>query len=78
MTPLIELELMRSAVNGKLGLWQTLESLAPDLGLPRAMFADLVELARSQSTRLESLHEIARQSSFRRADQVEGPHHRQP
>lgn len=56
MTPLLEVEIMRSAVVGKLGGWQTLGELAPDLGLPAALFASLAEKSRAQIDMLGQLH----------------------
>ena len=41
MTMVLEAELMRAAILGKLGGWQTLEELAPELGLDPATFAAL-------------------------------------
>lgn len=65
MTPLLEIELMRSAVIGKLGLWQALTELAPDLGLPAELFTALSEQAREQVATLERLHQVAIPRAFR-------------
>jgi len=65
MTPVLELEVMRSAVMGKLGAWQTLTDLAPDLGLPRQVFVDLAERTREQATILERLHAHVAPEAFR-------------
>ncbi|GAA1625357.1 NAD-dependent epimerase/dehydratase family protein [Georgenia ruanii] len=65
LTPLLELELMRGAVNGQAGLWETLAELAPDLGLPPERFEELVERSKGFSPRLERLHELARGEAFR-------------
>ncbi|MEE6282209.1 NAD-dependent epimerase/dehydratase family protein [Georgenia sp. MJ170] len=65
MTPLLEIELMRSAVNGKAGLWETLVELAPDLGLPRELFVALAEQARDQNATLEQLHSLVAPTAFR-------------
>src|SRR5690606_2402976 len=46
MTPLLESELMRSAVMGKLGLWQGLAERSDDLGLPTPPFEALAQQAR--------------------------------
>ncbi|HLS73688.1 MAG TPA: NAD-dependent epimerase/dehydratase family protein [Actinomycetaceae bacterium] len=56
MTPVLELELMRSAVMGKLGVWQTLAALAPDLGLPPALFEGLADQARRHAETFDRLH----------------------
>lgn len=57
MTPLLESELMRSAVMGKLGLWQTLVELSPDLGLPAPLFEALAQQARDQAETYERVHQ---------------------
>lgn len=55
MAPLLEVELLRSAVTGKLGIWQTLHDLAEPLGLDRVHLGELVEQSRRQ---VETLHEV--------------------
>lgn len=65
MTPVLELELMRGAVNGKQGLWETLAELAPDLGMPPEIFLGLADQARDQRSRLEHLHHQLAGSAFR-------------
>lgn len=64
-TPLLELELMRSAVNGKQGLWQTLGQYADDLGLPRDEMEERTRTAGEQSAMLEELHALVRPDAFR-------------
>ncbi|CAM3796447.1 NAD-dependent epimerase/dehydratase family protein [Occultella aeris] len=64
MTPLLEVELMRSAVIGKEGVWQTLESLALDLKMRPSVFADLAADARKQQTVLSNLHAHLRPDTF--------------
>ncbi|MFV2145448.1 hypothetical protein [Isoptericola sp. G70] len=66
LTVMLEIELMRSAVTGKLGGWQTLEEYADDLGLEPERFARLAAVARRQLALLERLHEHAREQAFRR------------
>jgi hypothetical protein len=66
MTMVLEAELMRAAVLGKLGGWQTLAELAPDLGLDPATFTALGEDARSQIEALSRVHEHARRNAFRK------------
>ncbi|WP_261163885.1 NAD-dependent epimerase/dehydratase family protein [Microbacterium sp. Marseille-Q6965] len=66
MTPVLELELMRSAVVGKLGGWETLAELAPDLGLPADSFRALADRARAQAATLEQLHARVVPGAFRR------------
>lgn len=70
MTPLLELELMRSAVIGKRSVWQVLATYAEDLGLPEELFTDLAELAARQADDLERLHEQVRTQAFT----IEGQH----
>ena len=65
MTPVLELELMRSAVVGKLGVWQTLTALAPDLGLPPSLFEVLADQARRQAETFDRLHGEVVPQAFR-------------
>lgn len=65
MTPLLEVELMRSAVIGKLGLWQTLAHLAPELALDPEEFDRLAAQARRQIESLDGVHEQVRQVGLR-------------
>lgn len=67
MTPVLELELMRGAVVGKAGAWETLEDLAPQLGLPAETFRDLADRARAQEDTLQRLHAHVRADAFRHA-----------
>ena len=62
---LLELELLRSAVIGKLGLWQVLGEHAADLGLDRAAFDALGERALAQAEVLGNAHAFARSRAFR-------------
>ena len=64
MTLVLESELMRSAVMGKLGLWQTLQDLAGDVGLDKSKFEGLATKAREQLATLDRIHEYARQRGF--------------
>ncbi len=66
MTMVLEAELMRAAILGKLGGWQSLEELAPDLGLDPERFVKLGDQARSQIDALSRVHEHARRNAFRR------------
>ncbi len=66
MTMVLEAELMRAAILGKIGGWQTLEELAPDLGLDPATFLKLGDDARSQIDALSRVHDHARRNAFRR------------
>lgn len=68
LTVLLEVELMRSAVMGKLGGWRTLEEYAGDVGLDPDRFRALAELADRQIAMLDRLHEHARERTFRRTD----------
>lgn len=65
MTPLLELELLRSAVNGKQGLWETLVEYADELGLEAREFEKLARRADEQATVLESLHAEIRGEALR-------------
>ncbi|UNX54805.1 NAD-dependent epimerase/dehydratase family protein [Georgenia sp. TF02-10] len=65
MTPLLEIEVMRGAVLGKLGVWQTLADHAEELGLPAETFVSLADRARDQAATLDLLHERSRRTAFR-------------
>lgn len=65
MTTLLETELMRSAVIGKLGMWQTLEANAELLELEPAQFTDLTNSAQHQLSVLDAVHKYARTRVFR-------------
>lgn len=65
MTLLLETELMRSAVAGKLGVWQTLQEHAPQLALDPDVFARLVEASYRQIETLDGVHEYARARALR-------------
>ena len=67
MTPGLEVELLRSAVVGKLGGWETLAALAPDLGLPVELFTTLAERAREHADLFGRLHHPVAGSAFRTA-----------
>ena len=59
LDPALELELLRSAVIGKLGGWQTLIRLAPQLGLPPQTFERFEQRAQQQIRQLDELHDSA-------------------
>ena len=65
MTPVLEVELMRSAVVGKLGGWETLAALAPDLGLPVELFTSLADRAREHADIFGRLHHHVAGDAFR-------------
>ncbi|WP_209323702.1 NAD-dependent epimerase/dehydratase family protein [Brevibacterium renqingii] len=65
MTLVLEAELMRSAVVGKLGMWQTLADNAEALGLETDQFSELAQKAEHQRGVLDSVHEYARRRAFR-------------
>lgn len=66
MTAVLEAELMRSAVLGKIGGWQTLQEHAAELRLDPAQFAELIDAARAQIDVLDRFHAYARERAFRR------------
>lgn len=68
MTPVLEVERMRSAVVGKLGGWETLAALAPDQGLPVELFTTLAERAREHADLFGRLHHHVAGSAFRTAE----------
>lgn len=65
MTMLLETELMRGAVMGKLGMWQMLEVQAPTLGLDPKVFTDLIEMTENQVTLLDEIHAYASERALR-------------
>ncbi len=72
MTLVLESEFMRSAVMAKIGGWQTLEQLAPELGLDPARFAGLTAEGRSQLEVLDRVHEHARRNAFHKDRDLAG------
>lgn len=68
MSPLLELELLRSAVNGKQGLWETLVEYSDELGLDASEFERRARQAEKQATTLESLHAEIRGQALRPGD----------
>ncbi len=64
LTPLVELEALRAGVAGKLSLWQTLQSLAGELGLNSAELVTLQQQAREQLEVLERCHQVMAPSAF--------------
>jgi hypothetical protein len=65
MTPLLELELLRAAVNGKQGLWQVLAEYAEELGLDAADYVRRTADAERQEETLERLHAEIRPDALR-------------
>ena len=65
MTLVLEAELMRSAVIGKKGGWETLRDNAQLLGLDKQVFTDLVENVDRQVAVLDQVHAYARRRAFR-------------
>lgn len=72
MTPLLELELMHSAVAGKVGGWLVLDEYGEDLGLGAGMTTELVERAERQLATLRELHETVRRTALRTDRATEG------
>ncbi|GGI11263.1 NAD-dependent epimerase/dehydratase family protein [Isoptericola cucumis] len=72
MSVVLEVELMRSAVVGKLGGWQTLEEHADELGLDPVTFGDLAQRVERQLATLDRLHEHARRRAFREPSDLSG------
>ena len=73
LTLVLEAELMRSAVIGKLGLWQTLGELAEELVLDPETFAELGARAQQQAAVFGEAHEYARERAFREDRRTFGP-----
>jgi UDP-glucose 4-epimerase len=60
MTPLLEIELLRSAVMGKRGLWQTLVDIGPALDVDPARAQELVDQTDRQLRTLDEAHAYVR------------------
>lgn len=65
MTALLETELLRSALTGKRGVWQTLLDLADELGLDGARMAELVARTDRQIATLDRVHAYVRVRALR-------------
>ena len=65
MTMLLEAEIMRSAVNGKIGGWETLREHAAGLQLDPQVFDDLIASSHRQLEILERVHAYARERALR-------------
>lgn len=64
LTAVLELDLMRSAVVGKRGVWETLEIWADELSLDRDQLQHLRERADEQTATLTRLGTVARTHAF--------------
>ena len=60
MTPLLEVELLRSAVMGKRGLWQTLVDLGPGLDVDPSRAQELLDQTDRQLATLDEAHAYVR------------------
>lgn len=65
LTALLEVEVLRSAVVGKRGLWQTLTELAPQLGIDTARCRELWEQTDRQVATLDEVHDYVRSRVLR-------------
>ncbi len=66
LTTLLEVEILRSAVTGKLGIWQTLTELAPVLGIDAGRCRELWEQTERQIATLDEVHVYVRARALRR------------
>lgn len=64
LSPLLETELARSAVIGKMGLWQTLTTLSEQLPLARADYEALTAKATRQLKVLDQIHIVVSAAAF--------------
>ena len=71
---LLEVELLRSAVMGKRGVWQTLAELAPQLGLEPGRMQGLLDITERQLATLDEVHAYVRARALRGV----GPSPRRP
>jgi len=65
LSPLLELELLRGGIIGKLSLWQTLGALAADLGLDSEEMAALERAAAEQLEVIARCHQTLAGDTFR-------------
>lgn len=65
MTPVLETELMRAAVLGKIGGWQTLSTYQEELRIPRDTLQRLIGQAERQIDQLSEIHAEFRAAAFR-------------
>jgi hypothetical protein len=72
LTLVLESELMRAAVMGKIGGWQTILEHATELGLDPATFTTLIEDGHAQIEVLGRIHEHARKNAFRAGGDITG------
>lgn len=68
LTDLLEVEILRGAVTGKLGLWQTLRDLTPAPGLDAGRCQQLVDRSLAQIATLDLVHEHIRVRALRSAE----------
>ncbi|WP_182113626.1 MULTISPECIES: hypothetical protein [unclassified Actinotalea] len=67
LTALLEVELLRSAVVGKRGLWQTMTALAPALGVDADRCRELWGQTDRQVATLDEVHDYVRSRVLREA-----------
>ncbi|QPK83654.1 NAD-dependent epimerase/dehydratase family protein [Corynebacterium qintianiae] len=65
MALLLESELLRSAVAGKIGGWETLRDNASHLGIAPEVFDELIDVARGQLALITEIHDYAAATAFR-------------
>ena len=65
MALLLEAELLRSAVEGKIGGWEVLRDNAAHLGLAAEVFDELIDAARGQLDLITGIHAHASATAFR-------------
>ncbi|HHU39321.1 MAG TPA: hypothetical protein GXZ45_08605 [Propionibacterium sp.] len=70
MTPLLEIELLRGAVNAKQGLWETLAGYAAELGLDASEYRRRADAVDRQVDVLERLHAQVRGDALRPGDGI--------
>lgn len=63
---LLEVELLRSALVGKLGVWQTLEEIGGGLGLDAARMRELRAQTERQQATMDEVHAYVRGRALRR------------
>lgn len=64
MNTLLEVELLRSAVMGKRGLWQTLAEVAEDIGVDRTRAVHLADRSERQVATIDDVHAFVRRRAL--------------
>lgn len=78
LSAVLEAELMRSAVVGKISGWWTLREYADEIGLDATQFGELIDQGHRQLEMLERFHAYTRERAFQAGDLEDRPEQGQP